>query len=273
MKMAEAAAGALDGIGVLVTRPAHQAASLSRAIESLGGTVYPFPVMEIVPPDNIEPARALFRDLSDFDTAIFISANAARIGVELMLEEGVIPHSLQFAAVGHATARTLEKLGYPAEILPTERFDSEGLLATPELQNVDGSEIVIVRGEGGRELLAETLRRRGASVTYAEIYRRIVPDSDPAPILEGWRGGGIDAAVVTSNQSLKNLMQMVGEAGRPYLLKTPLIVISERTREVAMELGFHHKAILAQPPSDAAILDTLIHWVTDDPAYQKSREQ
>ncbi len=268
--MTESAAGVLDGIGVLVTRPAHQAATLSRTIESLGGTVYPFPVMEIVPPHNIAPARALFRDLSRFDIAIFISANAARIGVELMLQEGIIPPSLLFAAVGHATAGALEKLGYPAKILPTDRFDSEGLLATPELQRVEGREILIVRGEGGRELLAETLRERGASVTYTETYRRIIPESDPAPIMAAWREGRIDAAIVTSNQSLKNLLQMVGEEGRPYLLRTPLIVISERTREVAAELGFQHRAILAQPPSDEAILDTLTHWITDNPEQQKS---
>ncbi len=246
----------------MLTRPAHQAAALGQRIEQLGGELFPFPVMEIIPPRDIAPALALFQDLSRFDIAIFISANAARIGLKIMSQESEIPNTLLFATVGLATARALEEQGHTADIIPDGQFDSEGLLATPQLQQIRGKKIVIIRGEGGRELLADTLRERGAEVSYAETYRRIIPQTDPAPIIDGWKDNRIHAAIITSNQSLSNLMQMVGDEGKPFLLKTPLVVISERTREVAKELGFQTEPMLAQPPSDDAILDTLIHWAT-----------
>ncbi len=250
----------LNGKGILVTRPAHQAQQLIKQIESHGGVVFPFPVMEIIQPRDITPALTLFHHLDRFDIAIFISANAARIGVEMMQQEGDIPKTIQFAAVGLATARALEMAGYSADILPENSFDSEGLLATPQLQDINGKNILIIRGEGGRELLAKTLRDRGGAVTYAEIYRRTIPQTDPSPIIEAWKHNSIHAAVITSNQGLTNLMQMVGKAGEQFLLQTPLVVISERTREVARESGFSGKLMLATPPSDDAILDTLSRW-------------
>lgn len=254
----------LNGKGILVTRPAHQAQQLITLIESHGGVAFPFPVMEIIPPQDITPALNLFRHLDRFDIAIFISANAARMGIKMMQQEGEIPKNLQLAAVGLATARTLEQAGYAANIIPESRFDSEGLLATPQLQEIEGKNILIVRGEGGRELLAKTLRGRGGDVTYAEIYRRIVPPTDPSTIIDAWKSNRIDAAVITSNQGLTNLLQMVGTAGKKFLLQTPLVVISERTREVARENGFSGKLMLATSPSDESILDTLSGWVEEN---------
>ncbi len=247
----------LQGLGILVTRPAHQAENLVRLIESAGGTVYPFPTIEIVPPHDLQPAINQIQQLERFDILLFISANAARIGMELITQHLSLPDTLQIAAVGKATTRALEQAGVNVDILPTKRFDSEGLLATAELQQVEGKHILIVRGEGGRELLAKTLRQRGAEVSYAEAYRRTVPELNPAPILQAWQQQAIHAAVITSNQSLDNLLQMVGEAGQQPLRQTPLVVISQRTAEVAQQRGFIHPPLLASSPSDPAILDTL----------------
>lgn len=249
---------------ILVTRPAHQAEALSRLIEAAGGKVFPFPTIEILPPHDLQPAEAQFQQLAQFDIAIFISANAARIGLEMMQQQGPLPPQLQLAAVGKATRRAIESFGHHVDILPDSRFDSEGL-PTPALQSVVGKRILIIRGEGGRELLATTLRERGATVHYAEAYRRTIPDTDPAPLLQAWEQQKLDAAIVTSNQSLDNLLQMVGEAGRQPLLNTPLVVISERTREVAIERGFTHRPHLTSTPSDSAIVDTLTQLFSCNP--------
>ena len=247
----------LQGKTILVTRPAHQAAALMSLIKQAGGDALPFPTIEILPPQNPQPAITQFQQLRQFDILLFISANAARIGMEMIQQQGTLPQTIQVAAVGKATTRALQQLGVEVDILPQSRFDSEGLLATPQLQAVSNQRILIVRGEGGRELLAETLRKRGAEVHYAEAYRRTIPNTDPTPVLQAWQAGQLDAAIVTSNQSLDNLIQMVGEAGHKALLQTPLVVISERTREVALERGFQHPPQLATSPSDDAILDTL----------------
>ncbi len=250
----------LQGRGILITRPTHQAAALQQQIEALGGNTYLLPVMEILPPQDLEPALHQFRRIEQFDIAIFISANAARIGIEQIEQLRPLPEALQLAAVGKATARTLEQLGHQADIFPTQRFDSEGLLETPALQQVAGKKILIIRGEGGRELLAETLRQRGAEVHYAEAYRRAIPSIDPMPILQQWKNGTIDAVIVTSNQGLDHLIQMIGPDHFPLLQQSQLVVLSERTREVALERGIAPPPLLAQPPSDQAILDTLLSW-------------
>lgn len=247
----------LQGRTILVTRPAHQAEPLIRLIEAAGGAVLPFPTIEIHPPRDPQPAIAQFQQLDSFDILLFISANAARIGLQMIQQHSALPKQIQIAAVGKATTRALQQAGVAVDILPESRFDSEGLLATPQLQSVTGQRILIVRGEGGRELLAETLRSRGAAVHYAESYRRTTPLTDPAPLLQAWASKSLDAAIVTSNQSLDNLIEMVGTAGHPALLDTPLVVISERTREVALERGFKHRPLLATSPSDHAVLDTL----------------
>ena len=253
-------AGPLQGRSILITRPAHQAAGLQQKIETQGGSTHLLPVMEILPPQNLEPALQQFRQIEQFDIAIFISANAARIGIEQIEQLGTVPKSLQLAAVGKATARTLEQLNHRADILPEQRFDSDGLLETPALQRVAGKKILIIRGEGGRELLAETLRQRGAEVHYAEAYRRAIPSEDPTPVLEQWKHGAIDVVVVTSNQGLDHLIQMIGPEHLSLLQQSQLVVMSERTREVALERGITPPPLLAQPPSDQAILDTLISW-------------
>ncbi|MBT3197270.1 MAG: uroporphyrinogen-III synthase [Gammaproteobacteria bacterium] len=249
----------LQGRGILVTRPKHQAATLIRQLEDAGARAYPFPVIEILPPLNLLPATQQFQRLEQIDILIFISANAARIGLQWINEQTVLPDSIAIAAVGQATSRALQQLGVSVDILPTERFDSEGLLDTPQLRTVEGKKILIVRGEGGRELLASRLRERGATVDYAETYRRTLPETDPAPILRAWQQKQIDAAIVTSNQGLDNLIQIIGADGHADLLQTPLVVISERTREVARNRGFIHPPLLTQNPSEGAILDTLCH--------------
>ena len=251
----------LAGKNILITRPAHQAVRLTEKIESLGGEIFLCPVMEIVPLQNPEPAREMFRKLETFDIAIFISANAVKLGMEEILRQcqnqpNPIPETLQLATVGLASAKALEKFGYKPDILPESRFDSEGLLATPQLQqeNIAGKKIVIVRGEGGRGLLDKTLRERGAEVVYAEIYRRKMPNTDPVPLVRALQNGEINATVVTSNQGLENLSKMVGEAGMEALRKLPLVVPSERAIILAKQYNFQHPPLLAMPPDDDAIV-------------------
>jgi uroporphyrinogen-III synthase len=122
-------------------------------------------------------------------------------------------------------------------LAPTERSDSEALLALPELADVHGWNVVIFRGEAGRELLGETLAARGAQVTYAACYRRGRPAADPAPLLEAWTRGALDAVTVTSSEGLTNLWAMLGPAGRAHLRATPLFAPHARIAANARALG------------------------------------
>jgi len=144
--------------------------------------------------------------------------------------------------------------------VPEQRYDSEALLALPELQQMTGRRVVIFRGEGGRELLAQTLRARGATVEYAECYRRLPPSGDVAELIGRWARGEIDAAIVTSNEALQNLYDALGSTGRAWLCATQLIVVSLRQAQLAQALGFTRAAIVSARADDDAMFAALCTW-------------
>jgi uroporphyrinogen-III synthase len=248
----------LDGLVIMVTRPAHQAGPLCEKIESLGGRVICFPVLEIAAVEETDALRDLIGRLHEFDIAIFISVNAVARGVPMVLARGDWPPGTRVAAVGERTARELMHVGLRVDIRPDAGFDSEHLLATADLADVAGRRIVIFRGQGGRELLAETLRGRGARVEYAEVYRRVRPS---ATLSEALRTQPFpDAIVVTSGEGLHNLCAMTEYGGRQRLLSTPLVVVSERIADTARALGFDRAPIVARRASDDAIVAAITRW-------------
>jgi len=246
----------LAGRTVLVTRPAHQAVALAQAIGAAGGGAFVFPALaiEAVPADELTPALA---QLAEADIAIFISPNAAQFGMAAIRSGGSLPPAAAVFAVGPGTARALQERGVSSVITPPGQ-DSEALLALPQLQAVAGKRVVIVRGVGGRPVLAETLAARGAQVHFMECYRRVPPQADAAPLLARWRAGGIDAVTVTSAETLHNLAALLGEAGAPLLAATPLFAPHEKIAEAARRFGIAH--VIATPGGDAGLVEGLINW-------------
>jgi len=251
---------ALAGVGVLVTRPAHQADGLCAGIEQQGGTALRFPVLEILDPRDSRHLQAVAAQLDDYDWAVFISANAVDRALGSILSVRDWPAGTRIAVIGRSSAQALQRHGLEADLLPTQQFDSEALLALPALQQIKDRRVVIFRGDGGREHLAETLRRRGAQVDYVEAYRRGIPAADPAPLLAQWRRGAIDVVVINSAESLKNLAALIGEAGRALLRQTQLLVVSERQAPLAQQLGFEKPPLVADNATDAAVVQTLLAW-------------
>jgi len=250
----------LAGVRVLVTRPRDQADNLVRLIEARGGDAIRLPVIEIAEPQDTQALLAVIDRLKDFTIAIFISPNAVNRAMNLIRARDGLPPGLRIACVGRGSARELGHYGIENVIVPPGRFDSEALLALPELQAVKGKRIVIFRGEGGRELLGDTLRQRGAEIEYAECYRRVRPNTDMTPLLRRWARGEVDIVSVTSVDGLHNLFDMVGKAGQHWLIRTPIVVVSERMAQVCRELGFKAEPRLAAPAGDDAILEAIQAW-------------
>jgi uroporphyrinogen-III synthase len=253
--------GALAGRTVLVTRPRDQAAALTRAIEDAGGTAYVFPALaiEAVPQDTLGVPAA---QLASADAAIFISPNAARYGIAAIRAHGGLSPGTAVFAVGPGTARELQAHGVAGVSSPAGQ-DSEALLAMPQLADVAGRRVLIVRGVGGRALLGETLAARGASVAFLECYRRIRPDADAAPLLARWRAGGVDAVTVTSAETLHNLAALLGETGMPLLLRTPLFAPHEKIAEAARRFGV--SPAIATAGGDDGLVAGLINWFRNTP--------
>ncbi|MET0086437.1 MAG: uroporphyrinogen-III synthase [Sedimenticola sp.] len=246
----------LDGLGILVTRAEHQAEGLCRQIREHGGRALRFPAVEIGGPADPRQTAKILDHIADYQMALFISPNAVVGALELLGTDG-LPEGLKIGAVGRSTANTLARAGYAVDIVPDDGFDSEALLATEELQEISGNQIVIFRGKGGRALLGEGLEARGARVDYAEVYQRLCPDKDPTLLLNRW--ADVDLVTATSNQVLDNLCTLLGDAGRKRLLEAPLLVISERMREHARALGFS-QVILARGADDRSMLKAICNW-------------
>ncbi len=252
----------LRGLGVLVTRPEHQADTLCRLIESHHGVAIRWPTLIITAPRDLEPARYRLSRLADYDLAIFTSVNAVERALPIIHAQDGIPERLEVAAVGRASGRALIRHGITRCLQPEHDFSSEGLLALPRLHAVAGQRILLVCGEGGRELLANTLSARGAQVDRAEVYRRERPTTPTETLLARWRRSEIGATIVTSRENLGNLFDMLEAAGQDYLRDTPLVVASERIWKAAVECGCH-RLLLARNASDDAIIAALLDLITN----------
>jgi len=249
----------LAGRVILVTRPVHQSAALAEGIRAAGGEALLFPALEIVPVDPHSLASQLSR-LSDYDMAIFISPNAARFGMAAVREVATLPDEIEVFAVGPGTAKTLETLGLSGVTMPPGQ-DSEALLALPQLEQVAGKRIAIFRGIGGRPLLADTLRARGATVDYVECYRRRCPDADAGPLLQRWTE--VSTVTIASAETLHNLSAMLGDSGAGRLRAIPLFVPHAKIAEAARMSGMTEVIVTAG--GDAGLLQGLINWFREHP--------
>jgi uroporphyrinogen-III synthase len=246
----------LAGLKIAITRPRDQAAPLARRIEQAGGIPLLFPLLDIAPAQDQQALREQISHLAQFDLAIFISPNAVQYGMAAIRASGELPQNLKIATVGQGSAKALRELGLANIIAPTERFDSEGLLALSELQDVTGWRVLIFRGDGGRELLGDTLKARGAVVEYAACYRRSKPQQDIAALLDAKP----DVLTVTSSEALDHLWQMLGDAHRDSACGLPLFAPHQRIADLAKQQGWQQVQLTAS--GDDGLLSALITWAS-----------
>jgi len=240
-------AGALAGRRILVTRPRELAAGLAALIAEAGGEPVLFPAIEIRDPEDAGAARAALGRVQEFDLAVFVSPSAVRKAFELLARPW--PARTRVAALGAGTRRELEARGVRDIVAPGDGADSETLLTLPQMRQVAGARVLILRGVGGRELLGETLAARGAQVVSVVCYRRVRPERGTAP------EGKLDAACANSGETVENLVALLGSAR---LRDTPLFVPHERVARVARELGF--SAVQLAGPGDAQMLARLLAY-------------
>ena len=257
--MSESAAeGEWAGCRILITRPAHQSGPLLRAIEARGGQPLPFPTIVIGPPADDRPWRALANRFEEFDWLVFASANAVSAFADRLEADGLAwPAGPGFAAIGAKTAGALREHTGKAVLTPPD-FRSESFLELPEMdaERVAGRRILLVRGEGGRELLPETLAGRGAEVVRLPVYARRAPAASPQPVREALARGELDAAVFTSPETFTNLLGLLDEEARTALRGLALVVISPVTARSLTERAFP-EPIVAPEASDEGLLRAL----------------
>ncbi len=239
----------------MVTRPEHQASELCELIKQCKGVPVRFPTLEIV---SVEDTRSITRTLEHlvYDWVVFISQNAVNFAQQSNNGKITRNSGVRFAAIGRSTAKALATAGLTVDLIPKHGFNSEALLREYEFQQVEGLSFLIVRGQGGREYLADNLRQRGAKVEYLEVYKRILPKTDVNSIITSLNRHKIDAITITSGEALTNLIDLVSKETQSTLLATPLVVIGDRIQQMAKKIGFKKIAVSAEP-TDQAVVETV----------------
>lgn len=243
-----------------LTRPTAQAADTAQAFSALGFDVLPVPVLEIRPladADSQQRIRSQILDFDQYDAAIFVSQNAARLGAGWLADFWPqLPLHSRLLAVGAATAQCLREAELPTVGAPAldSAMNSEALLALPELQQLEHRKVLILRGRGGRTLLGDSLAARGARVDYCELYERAVP-AEALDTVRAALARGPAWLSVHSGESLANLCQLL-DALQAAVRHWPILVPGERVAALAAERGFSH-ILCALNASDAAMTRAL----------------
>ncbi len=239
---------------LLLTRPADDCAALAQTLADAGIQSSSLPLLEIEPRPLSESELATLRDLDRYQAAIVVSKPAARALLELLARVAPQASRLEWFTVGAASAQVLQEQGLQVA-WPAQGDDSEALLALPALERAiagPGARVLIVRGEGGREWLAERLGEQGASVDYLELYRRRLPSYPAGALARTIDGERLNGLVVSSGQGLEHLQQLAG-ADWPRLARLPLFVPSPRVADQARSGGAQH-VVDCRGASAAALL-------------------
>ncbi|MGC5807662.1 fused uroporphyrinogen-III synthase HemD/membrane protein HemX [Ralstonia pseudosolanacearum] len=257
---------------VIVTRPRAQAPMLVAALERHGLRTLQFPLLDIAPTPNLDDLRAALADPSRYALVVFVSPNAVQQAFAAMPEGFRWPQDVPAAVVGPASAQALAAHGVAAPtyrvIRPDShaddaRQDSEALYARLDVATLSGREVLIVRGNGGREWLADRLREAGVAVRTVEAYRRSVPVPDAA----AWAAlrevlAGRHAWTLTSSEAARNLDSLarasLSAAEVEALHAAPCFAPHARIVEQAQSLGFRDVTLTGA--GDDRLLAGVLAW-------------
>ena len=252
--------GGLAGKRVLVTRPRDRAAALEARIREAGGEPIVWAAIEIGDPEDFGPFDRIAGRLQAFDLAIFVSPTAVERGLARMKDLAIAwPSGLAVAAIGPGTRRALAERGFESVLASQDRADSEGLLALPALAGMGGSRVVVFRGTGGRELLATVLAERGATLEYAECYRRRRAEIPAVP--PAWAALPLDAVTVSSGEGLSSVVEALGRLRPQWMRESVLFVPHPRIGEHAARLGA--RQVVLAGPGDEELVARLVAYFRD----------
>ena len=222
-------------MAVLVTRPGQQGQSLCHQLQHLGVASEHQPLISLHPGRQLSDiAHALHRA----DLIITVSQHAVHFTDQTLRQhQQHWPHSARYIAVGQKTAHVLSKVTRQKVHYP-QVGDSEHLLALKPLQNITNQRIVILRGNGGRELIFDTLISRGAAVEYREIYKRENIAFRSEMLVPFWQDRKIKQLVITSSGQLNHFISQIADEYLEWVLELTLYVPSERIVQEALSLGF-----------------------------------
>lgn len=243
---------------VLVTRPEATSSELIAAINAIGGEAYASPLISIGPGAELSQLIAKLNNLENNDLVFLLSKNAVWYA-NLTLEQAGRNWSdkLSYYGIGRSTGQYFQQTTGKTICWADHGETSEILLTLPELQFLEGKRALLLRGNGGRELLASTLRARGARVNYCECYARHPVYYEKTVFNQKWSQANISDIVITSGQMLILLNELIAEDIKEWWLSRRLVVVSERIADQARQSGWH-RVCVANSADNNALLEALI---------------
>ena len=242
-------------MSILVTRPSPAGEELVSRLRTLGQVAWSFPLIEFSPGRELATLASRLSALTENDLVFALSQHAVTFAdAELQQQEKSWPSLPRYFAIGRTTALALHTVSGFNIHYPLDREISEVLLQLPELQNIAGKRALILRGNGGRELIGETLTARGADVDFCECYQRSAKYYDGAEEAMRWQSREVTMVVVTSGEMLQQLWSLIPQWYREHwLLHCRLLVVSERLAKLARELGWQDIKVADNADNDALL--------------------
>lgn len=239
-------------MSILVTRPSPFGERLVEQLIKNGMEASHTPLIAFGPGDQLDKLPTHLNYIRSIDIVIVASQHAVHYASEKLEAENYSwPTNITYLAIGQKTASTLQNIIQIPVDYPKGRETSEELLKLPQLQQIAGKKVLILRGNGGREFLAEELRKSGADVTFCECYKRHIINHDGIVICQLWQKLNIDKLVITSGEMLQQLYDLVPVIYRLWLLSCQIIVVSERLAAKARSLGWQRCLIADNADNDA----------------------
>lgn len=236
---------------VLLTRAEGQNETLAALLEKASIRPVIIPMLVIEPREADHRDRRLVMNLDRFDHIVFVSGNAVVFAMDLLERYWPQwPAALHWHAVGEATAGLLRQRDIEPWV--PAQHSTEGLLASGVFDRVEGAKIMIVRGVGGRESLAQSLRERGADVTYLEVYERRAVSLDTAA-KQALLALLPAVAVVYSGETLQALASNLDNVREGLSIVVP----SGRVGHMAAMLGFTRVTVAGGADENAMLAAVL----------------
>lgn len=254
----------LCGQRIVVTRPEHQADEMLAALRKLGADVVPIPTIRIQAKADLSALDAALLKIDRYRWVVFTSANGVRITVDRHRELGLELERLgkrRIAAIGPATADTLQERGVPAEFIP-ESFVAEEVAAG--LPDVEGGKVLLPRADGARPVLPQRLEARGATVDEIPIYQSVRAEVTPQDVAQ--LKAGVDAITFTSPSTAQNFTRSARLAGLDplNLPGEPLIAcIGPITAEAAAGLGYRVDVVAEEFTAEGLVEALRLHYAKE----------
>ncbi len=239
---------------IAVTRPLHQAENFRMMLQRADANTILFPLLEIVPPNDLTVAQKKLNDIQGYDLVIFVSSNAVDHAFKWIKPSDL--NTVKIASTGKKTASLLTKLHVDTDFFPETLFNSEALLAIPAFLNFcKNKRIAIVRGDGGRDFLRDSLLNIGANVDYIDVYQRVFPQENIGLLKQYWQRDQLDMVVLTSESSVVNFFNL---AANENWINQLTVVLGSPRMQGKIPNSFQGKLLIAEDPSDETLYKKLI---------------